>query len=209
MFAFASLPDLDPARALDVSFFDRDPVEVARELLGMALVRQLPGGPRLAARIVETEAYDCPRDPSCHVIARLPGAAQALGGAPGRIYFHAVYQHALLNVVCRESGVQAAILIRAAEPLLGEDTMREFRPVKRRLDLTNGPAKLMTALSITPDLDGQSADGPELYFVPGEPVPDAEVTTTPRIGLRLGADLPWRFLITGNPWVSPGRPAGV
>ncbi|KQR27988.1 DNA-3-methyladenine glycosylase [Deinococcus sp. Leaf326] len=205
----APLSAHDHARALGVSFFDRDPVQVARELLGAVLVRQLPNGPRMAARIVETEAYDCPRDPSCHVIARLPGAAQALGGPPGRVYFHSVYQHSLLNVVCRESGVQAAILIRAAEPVLGEETMRGLRPVKRRLDLTNGPAKLMTALSITPDLDGQSVAGPELYFVPGEAVPDAEVTTTPRIGLRLGADLPWRFLVTGNPWVSPGRPAGA
>ncbi|MFC5847613.1 DNA-3-methyladenine glycosylase [Deinococcus petrolearius] len=205
----APLPDFGHARAVAPAFFGRDPVQVARELLGMVLVREVPGGPRLAARIVETEAYDCPRDPSCHVIARLPGAAQALGGPPGRVYFHAVYQHALLNVVCREPGVQATILIRAAEPLLGEDTMRELRPVKRRLDLTNGPAKLMTALSITPDLNGQRADGPGLYFVPGETVPDAGVTTTPRIGLRLGADLPWRFLITGNPWVSPGKPAGA
>ena len=123
----APLSDFDHARAVAPAFFDRDPVRVARELLGMALVRELPGGPRLAARIVETEAYDCPRDPSCHVIARLPGAAQALGGPPGRVYFHAVYRHALLNVVCREPGVQAAILIRAASPVKPGNRQRSVR----------------------------------------------------------------------------------
>ncbi len=200
-------PPFLPAQALKPGFFADDPVAVARALLGAVLVRTLPGGEVLAARIVETEGYDCPRDPSCHVIARLPGAAQAMGGEPGRVYFHHAYRQALLNVVCRPPGVQASILVRAAQPLLGEATMRELRPVRRALDLTNGPAKLVTALGLTPDLAGQPIDGAGFFIVPGEPVSDSELQTTARVGLRRGAELPWRFLIRGNPWVSPGRPA--
>jgi DNA-3-methyladenine glycosylase len=197
------------ARALKPEFFAGDPVAVARALLGAVLVRTLPGGEVLAARIVETEGYDCPRDPSCHVVARLPGAAQAMGGEPGRVYFHHAYKQALLNVVCRPPGVQASILVRAAQPLLGEETMRELRPVRRALDLTNGPAKLVTALGLTADLAGQPTDGPALFIVPGEPVPDADLQTTARVGLRRGAELPWRFVIRDHPWVSPGKPGAA
>lgn len=201
--------DVGHDRALSPSFFAGDPVVVARALIGAALVRVLPGGTVLAARIVETEGYDCPRDPSCHVIARLPGAAQAMGGEPGRVYFHSAYRQALLNVTCRPAGVQASILVRAAEPLLGEGHMRERRPVKRAVDLSNGPAKLVTALGLTPDLAGQPIDTAAFYIVPGQAVPDSDVEVTARVGLRRGAELPWRFLLRGNLWVSPGKPGAA
>ncbi|QFP77107.1 DNA-3-methyladenine glycosylase [Deinococcus sp. AJ005] len=200
--------DIDHAHALTPDFFVGDPVEVARSLIGAALVRVLPEGAVIAARIVETEGYDCPRDPSCHVIARLPGAAAAMGGEPGRVYFHYAYKQALLNVTCRPVGVQASILIRAVQPMLGEERMREMRSVKRPLDLSNGPAKLVTALGLTEELKGQPIDSPAFYIVPGEALPDSEVEITARVGLRQGAALPWRFLIQGNAWVSPGKPSG-
>lgn len=196
-------------RALKPEVFAADPVAVARLLIGAVLVRVLEDGAVLAARIVETEGYDCPRDPSCHVIARLPGAAAAMGGEPGRVYFHRAYRQALLNVVCRPAGVQASILIRAAEPLLGEARMRELRPVKRAPDLSNGPAKLVTALGLTPELAGQPVDTPAFYIVPGQAVPDSDVEVTARVGLRRGAELPWRFLLRGNLWVSPGKPGAA
>lgn len=203
-------PEVAHAHALRPDFFAGDPVAVARDLLGGRLVRVLPDGTVLAARIVETEGYDCPRDPSCHVIARLPGAAAAMGGEPGRVYFHFAYRQALLNVTCRPVGVQASILIRAAEPLLGEERMRELRPVKRSIELSNGPAKLVTALGLTPALAGQPIDTPAFYIVPGEALPESDVGVTARVGLRRGAELPWRFVIRGNPWVSTGKPsAGI
>ncbi|GGL66957.1 putative 3-methyladenine DNA glycosylase [Deinococcus aerolatus] len=204
-----SVVDVGHDRALKPEAFAGDPVDVARSLMGAVLVRVLEDGAVLAARIVETEGYDCPRDPSCHVIARLPGAAAAMGGEPGRVYFHHAYRQALLNVVCRPSGVQASILIRAAEPLLSEARMRELRSVRRALDLSNGPAKLVTALGLTPELAGQPVDTPAFYILPGQAVPDSEVEVTARVGLRRGADLPWRFLLRGNPWVSPGKPSAA
>lgn len=202
-------PDTDHAHALTPDFFAGDPIKVARQLIGAVLVRVLPDGAVIAARIVETEGYDCPRDPSCHVIARLPGAAAAMGGEPGRVYFHSAYKQALLNITCRPVGVQASILIRAVQPLLCEDRMRELRPVKRPIDLSNGPAKLVTALGLTDELKGQPIDRPNFYIVPGEALPDSEVEITSRVGLRRGAELPWRFLIRDNPWVSPGKPSAA
>ncbi|MDV6374860.1 DNA-3-methyladenine glycosylase [Deinococcus arenicola] len=201
-------PVVDHAHALNPEFFAGDPVVVARQLLGAVLVRVLEDGTVLAARIVETEGYDCPRDPSCHVVARLPGAAAAMGGEPGRVYFHYAYKQALLNITCRPVGIQASILIRAVQPLLGEENMRELRPVKRPIDLSNGPAKLVTALGITEELKGQPIDTPVFYIVPGKALPESEVDTTSRVGLRQGAELPWRFLIRGNGWVSAGKPSG-
>lgn len=199
--------NLSHDRALPTAFFAGDPVQVARDLLGAVMVRVLTDGAVLAARIVETEGYDCPRDPSCFVIARLPGAAAMMAGPPGRVYYHVAYDQPLLNVVCRPEGTRASILIRAAEPLQGEDRMRERRPGKRRVDLSNGPAKLVTALHLGPELRGEPIDGASFYLVPGDPVPDSAVTTTARVGLKRGAELPWRFLITGNPWVSAGKPS--
>lgn len=197
--------DLDPR--LSPAFFDRDPVAIARDLLGRLLVRREDGEVRAAARIVETEGYDCPRDPSCFVIDRLPGAAEALRGPPGRFYFHRSYEHRLLNVVCGPEGYPATVLVRAVEPVFGLDWMRAHRPVRRPLDLANGPAKLVAALHLEARFAGEPVDHPDAHFAPGDPVADDEVEVTTRVGLRRGADLPWRFLLGGNPWVSPGRPS--
>ena len=204
-------PDLS-GPPLSPAFFERPPVQVARELLGALIVRVFPDGgaaPGMAVlRVVETEAYDCPHDPSCYVIEKLPGASDALRGPAGRYYFHRSYEHALLNVVCMPPGYEATILIRAAQPLLGSELLRARRGrVKRELDLTNGPAKLVQALDIAPALAGLSIDQPDCYLLPGQTLAESQVSVTARVGLRLGAALPWRFLESGNPWVSPGKPS--
>ena len=94
-----------------------------------------------------------------------------------------------------------------AEVLSGAELLRARRPVKRDLDLSNGPAKLVQALGISPELAGLSVMHPACYFAPGEPLPPERVSVTARVGLKRGAELPWRFLETGNPWVSPGKPS--
>jgi DNA-3-methyladenine glycosylase len=200
----APVPDF--GQALSPTFFGRNPVLVARELLGCLIVRVYPEG-AAALRIVETEAYDCPHDPSCHVIERLPGASEALHGPPGRYYFHKSYEHALLNVVCMPVGYDATILVRAAEVVSGPELLRANRAVKRDTELSNGPAKLVQALGIYPELAGLSIDQPSCYFVLGEPLPPERVSVTARVGLKRGSELPWRFLETDNPWVSPGKPS--
>ncbi len=198
-----------PPLPLPPPFFDRDPVEVARRLLGGTLVHVLPDGERLSGRIVETEAYDCPRDPAC-TAGRFHAARSAeMATVPGRWLFWSTHGHPLLQVSCRGPGVAASVLIRALEPLEGRSRMLTQRPVTRERDLTSGPAKLVYALGIRPaEVRNTPVDSSALHlFAPAEPLPDAEVTVTARVGIREGRTLPWRFLIRGNPWVSPGVPS--
>ena len=130
---------------LPPAHFRGDPVPVARALLGGTLVRVLDGGERLTGRIVEVEAYDCPRDPAC-TAGRFHAARSAeMAIPPGKWLFWTAHGHPLLQVACRPEGVSASVLIRAIEPLDGLGHMLTFRPVTRERDLTNGPAKLVYA----------------------------------------------------------------
>lgn len=195
------------ASAYPPAFFDRDPVRVAREVLGSLLVRTLEDGRVMAGRVVEVEAYDCPRDPACTAGRFHAARSAALTEAAGRFVFWMAHTHPLLQISCRERGVAASILFRALEPVAGIQTMLDFRPVTRELNLSSGPAKLVQALHITRDFKGERSNGPFLYLAPGEPVPDERVTVTARVGIQGGQNLPWRFYETGNPWVSPGVPS--
>ena len=184
-------------------------MRLARELLGGTLVRVTPDGVRLSGRIVETEAYDCPRDPAC-TAGRFHAARSAeMSIPPGRWLFWFAHGHPLLQVACREEGVSASVLIRAIEPLEGIEKMLDHRPVTRPRDLTSGPAKLVYALGLDPmQISHRPVNSPELHLLaPEHPLTDAEVTVTARIGLKEGRNLPGRFLIRGNGWVSPGVPS--
>lgn len=190
-------------------FFRRDPVRVAREVLGGTLVRVLEGGERLSGRIVEVEAYDCPRDPAC-TAGRFHAARSAeMATEPGRWLFWSTHGHPLLQVSCRPGGVAASVLIRALEPLEGVGTMLLHRPVVRERDLTNGPAKLVYALGLNPArVTGTRTDSAALHLCPPEVIlPDEAVLVTARVGIREGRNLPWRFTVRGNPWVSPAAPS--
>ncbi|MDV6373785.1 DNA-3-methyladenine glycosylase [Deinococcus arenicola] len=195
--------------ALSPTFFDRDPVAVARELLGGTLVHVLPGGERLSGRIVETEAYDCPRDPAC-TAGRFHAARSAeMAVSAGRWLFWSTHGHPLLQVSCRPEGIAASVLIRALEPLEGKGQMLTHRPVTRERDLTNGPAKLVYALGIRPaEVTGTVVDSAALHlFAPALALPDDEVEITARVGIKEGRNLPWRFVVRGSAWVSPGVPS--
>ena len=203
-------PPLPPA------FFARSALEVAPDLLGKLLVHEHADG-RLAGRIVETEAYT-DTDPAMHgwraVFGSdgrvLPqGRAADLFAAPGTAYVYRVYRvHWLLNVVCQPEGVAAAVLVRAVEPTEGAERMAKRRPAARReRDLTNGPGKLTQAFDIADAaFHGTDLTAPPLYFADdGAPAPAVETST--RIGLTRGVDKPWRYVVPGNAFVSPGVPS--
>lgn len=193
---------------LPPDFFHRDPVQVARDLLGATLVHVLPGGERLSGRIVETEAYDCPRDPAC-TAGRFHAARSAeMAIAPGQWIFWSAHGHPLLQVACREEGVPASVLIRALEPVEGISQMLTHRPVTRQRDLTNGPAKLVYALGLNPaQVTHTPVDSPALHLYPAPPLAPEVIEVTARVGIREGRTLPWRFLLRGSPWVSPAMPS--
>ena len=128
---------LAPATAtLPASFYDRPVVEVARDLVG-CVVRFGDA----AGVIVETEAYH-EIEPACHAFKGRTPSTEVLFGAPGTAYVYRSYGlHALLNAVCEEDGVGAAVLIRALEPIDGLDAMRTRRGLDRLEDLCSGPGE--------------------------------------------------------------------
>ncbi len=186
-------------------FYARPTMEVARDLLGRILVR-VYHGKRLSGRIVETEAYLGANDPASHAYRGLSPRNRVMFGPPGFAYVYFIYgMHYCLNIVTESNGVAGAVLIRALEPLEGIEIMQELRGGRPVEELTNGPAKLAQALAL--DISWNGTDlcaSPDLFLEEGTPVPDEMVMTAPRIGLSQGAtkDAPWRFVVTGNPFVS-------
>ena len=186
---------------LTASFFTGPADEVARALLG-CVVQSDCGNKRTAGRIVETEAYTGPDDSACHAADRIGRTRrnEPLFGPPGTTYMHMNYGvHWLLNAVTGPEGFPAGVLIRALEPLEGDEAMYVRRG---RDDLTNGPARLTQALGIGPELQGHSLDRVPLMFVVGQAVPDSAVEATSRIGISRAVDRPLRFYDRRSPWVS-------
>ena len=188
---------------LSRAFYDRDPVLVARELLGAVLECRSPEGVA-SGRIVETEAYVGPHDPACHAVFGNTPRTKSLFAPAGTSYVYLIYgMYWCFNAVTREEGFGSAVLVRALEPLEGEPLMHARRPrVKSRHDLTNGPGKLCLALGIDSAHDGLRLDKPPLRILSGQAVPDDQVLVSPRIGITKAADWPLRFFIAGNSFVS-------
>ena len=188
---------------LPVKFYDRPTELVARELLGTVLECTTPEGVT-RARIVETEAYLGPDDPACHAAAGLTRRTEHLFGPPGMSYVYFIYgMYWCFNAVTRERGHGAAVLIRAVHPIAGIDIMRRRRPrAHRDRDLTNGPGKLCLAMGIVGEMNGTSLRSGPIVIRAGEPVSDADVVVTPRIGITQAAEWPLRFLVRDDPFVS-------
>ena len=183
---------------LDRDFYARSVHEVARDLIG-CVVRH----GETAGRIVETESYHMD-EPACHAYAGLTERTRPLFGPPGRAYVYFSYGiHSLLNAVCEEDGIGAAVLIRALEPVDGIEEMRGRRGLQPATDLCSGPAKLTQALGVGLSLNDSSLlDGPiaVLDREPGAGQP--RVVVGERIGITKAADLPWRFCDADSQHVS-------
>jgi DNA-3-methyladenine glycosylase len=150
--------------------------------------------------IVETEAYR-PDDPACHAYKNVGTMRnRTIFSPPGFAYVYLSYGiHCLINVVCEDEGVGSAVLIRALEPVEGEEIMIDRRG--RDFDLCNGPGKLTQAFGITLEDDGRALTNGNLNIVWGEP-PNGEIVSTTRIGISRGTELPWRYLVLDEPNVS-------
>lgn len=188
-----------------------DAAQVAPLLLGLTLESTV-GGVCCAGRIVEVEAYTGPEDPASHAAAprgrTRRNASMFLPGGHAYVYrSHGL--HWCLNVVVREEGWPAAILIRGIEPLEGLEAMRARRGGGGH-PLSAGPGRLAEAFGIDGGLDGHPLGHPPLRIL-GRPgaVPGDLIRVSGRVGIRKGADLPLRFYIAQNPHVSRGPRGGA
>src|SRR5229473_1417104 len=134
------------SRILPRSFYNRDAVEVARELLGKILVHG-----RASGMIVETEAYLGGDDLASHSAIGITDRTRVIFGPPGHAYVYFIYgMYECLNLVAEPEGQAGCVLIRAVQPLVGIDIMRTRRPKAKRVeDLASGPGKLTLAMGIT------------------------------------------------------------
>jgi DNA-3-methyladenine glycosylase len=204
----ASEPGLSTqVRVLPRSFYDRDPRLVGPDLLGKLLVRR-QGRKLVAGRIVEVEAYLGAEDPAAHSSIGKTVRNAVLFGPPGHAYVYFIYgNHFCLNVSCLPAGTPGGILFRAVEPVEGIKQMFVLRRLLSEREpklLTSGPGRLAEAFGITRERDnGKDLADPRSDLTIGDDgTPPPRVLITKRIGITKAADLPLRYVVAGNRFVS-------
>lgn len=198
---------------LDLKFYKRDTLTVARELLGKVLVRNI-GKIQLMARIVEVEAYTGIDDKACHTYGgKITPRTQVMFGRAGKLYIYLIYgMYDLMNIVTGEEKSGEAVLIRGVEPLNSLDVFSQNRFQKnyeelsyyQKKNLTNGPGKLTRSMEITRNDNEKDLLEDEIYII-DENFKDFNLVSSPRIGVDYAgedAKLPYRFYIEGNNYVS-------
>jgi len=214
----------EPIRPLSRAFFARDPRRVAGELLGKVLIRREPvrrGSDRresnrraaivrLAARIVEVEAYLGENDPAAHAAAGRTARNAVLFGPPGHAYVYFIYgNHYCLNVSCEREGKAGSVLFRALEPMVGVEEMARARGItihgsKDLPKLTGGPGRLAQAFGITRARDNgcDLTSAASSLWIGDDGYRARGIRITPRIGITKAQDEPLRYVLDGNRFVS-------
>lgn len=181
---------------LPSSFYRRDPLEVARDLLGKKLVREY-AGQRLEGVITEVEVYFGDGDTGSHASRGQTARNAVMFGEPGRAYVYLVYgMYWMLNVVTSPAGVAGAVLIRAMQPVRGREWMEQLRG--RKIQLADGPGKLCQALAVKQEFNGWDLSLGQELWIEYHLVPrPGQVQAGPRIGIDYALpehrDAPWRL----------------
>ncbi|WP_462413612.1 DNA-3-methyladenine glycosylase [Neobacillus sp. Marseille-QA0830] len=191
---FASLPK---------TFYDQPTLDLANSLLGCLLIKETMDG-MTAGYIVETEAYKGPGDRAAHSYNnRRTPRTEIMFHQSGLAYTYTMHTHCLFNIVSGGEEKPEAVLIRALEPVVGIELMKQRRGLENPINLTNGPGKLTKSLGITMEDYGHPLTQPPLYVAKGI-IPEA-ISSGKRIGINNSGeakDYPWRFWVTDNPYVS-------
>lgn len=193
---------------LPVKFYKRNVIIVAKELLGK-IIAVYNKGKILSGRIVEVEAYDGSIDQAAHTYKGKTKRNEVMFESGGLLYVYFTYgMYYCSNVVTGKEKERTAVLLRALEPIEGIDTMafNRFGKIeiseKQKLNLTNGPGKLCMALGIDKSQNGISLIGDEIYILKNKKIPEEKIAVTTRIGISKSKELPWRFYIKDNPYIS-------
>lgn len=189
-------------KRLQVSFYNRNTLEVAPELLGCLLVHKTRDG-IASGIIVETEAYLDDGDGASHARFGKTPRSKIMFGKPGKAYVYFVYgMHYLLNAVTEREGKAGAVLIRACEPVEGLELMKLRRRKKAAGELMSGPGKLCQALGITTEQNGVDLFKGPLGIYRREDGNCFKIETTERIGVVGSTEEQYRFLIKDSSYVS-------
>jgi DNA-3-methyladenine glycosylase len=197
------------------SFFARPAVELAPALLGCVISHQTDEG-LVSVRLAEVEAYAGATDPASHAFRGRTARNAVMFGPPGHAYVYFTYgMHFCVNLVCGPEGDASAVLLRAGRVVDGvplafarRSRRRRSGAVPREIDLARGPGRLCEALGIDRSHNGADVSGPASplrVLAPRAPVPAADISSGPRVGVSSAADIAWRFWITGDPAVSAYR----
>ena len=196
---------MSTASRLGREFFAGSSLLVGPELLNKLLVT----ADGRAGRVIEVEAYHGSDDPASHAFRGRTARNGAMFEAGGHLYVYLSYGvHWCANVVCGPEGEAQAVLLRALEPVRGVEAMRAARWTtqarKSDRDLCRGPGRLCQALGVDKSLDGidLTAASSPLWIEDDGIAPPTDTTGSPRIGISVATELPWRFAVEGHPGLS-------
>lgn len=196
------------AKKLTKNFYQRDVLAVAKDLLGKILVKKDKSGV-LAGKIVEVEAYHGDVDEASHSFRGKTKRNEIMFEAGGYLYVYFTYgAHFCCNVVTGVKGQGTAVLIRAVEPISGIERMiknrfgRKLKNEKEIFNLTSGPGKVCAAFGISKYHSGTDLTGEKIFLLHTKKLKDSEIGISKRIGITRSVDLPWRFFIKNNPFLS-------
>ncbi len=178
-------------KIINKEFYEKNTVIVAKNLLGMILCRRMSRNKILRGKIVETEAYT-QDEPSCHAYRGITKRNSTMFKNAGISYVYFTYgMYHCLNIITEKEGFGSGVLIRAIEPL-------------DNFSNTNGPAKLCRELNITKELNEVNlcSDKSPIWIEYGDNIKDSDIIQTTRIGIKLATELPWRFYIKDNKFIS-------
>ncbi len=187
-------------------FYERDTLNVAKDLLGKYLVHDSAEG-TVKGIIVEVEAYIGPNDAAAHTYKGLRSNRTEVAFGPGGFaYVYLIYgMHNCFNIVTNKAEKPEVVLIRALEPVEGISIMIKRRGTDKLKNLCSGPGKLCSAMGITRADNGVNLCKDSLYLLDSPRIPEDQIQATPRINIDYAAeakDYLWRFIIKGNKFVS-------
>lgn len=194
---------------MERAFYEGETLDIAKNLLGKYIIHQTDEG-EVGGKIVEVEAYVGLKDAASHAYKnKYTNRTKVMFGPGGYAYVYLIYgMYYCMNIVTNKESYPEAVLIRALEPIMGIDLMKERRKTDNLLNLCSGPGKLCLAMGISKNQNGNDLCGDNLYLVSGETISLDDIVKTPRINIdyaKEARDYLWRFIIKDNPYVSKGK----